>query len=98
MKIENDVHNNVFHYNTKGQLHKEDGPAAVWANGEKEWFNNGKCHRLDGPAVEWFNTYDPPYQLIKEWWIKGRVYQKPQHNRFALFYVLEPLRIELIPT
>jgi hypothetical protein len=36
-----------------GKLHREDGPAAEWADGTKFWFLNGKLHREDGPAVEW---------------------------------------------
>jgi len=33
-------------------LHREDGPAAEYANGYKVWSVNGKRHREDGPAVE----------------------------------------------
>ena len=40
--------------NTK-VLHREDGPAAEWANGDKGWFVDGKLHRTDGPAIEWTN-------------------------------------------
>ena len=36
-----------------GQLHREDGPAIEYVNGDKCWYLNGKCHREDGPAVEW---------------------------------------------
>ncbi len=35
-----------------GKLHREDGPAVIWAGGQ-EWFSNGKRHRDDGPAVVW---------------------------------------------
>jgi len=34
------------------ELHREDGPAIVWANGTKSWCIDGELHRLDGPAVE----------------------------------------------
>jgi len=33
------------------KLHKEDGPAVVWADGTQEWWREGKLHREDGPAV-----------------------------------------------
>ena len=33
-------------------LHRIDGPAVEYANGDKEWYLNDKLHRTDGPAVE----------------------------------------------
>ena len=33
-------------------LHREDGPAIEYANGNKHWYLNGKLHREDGPAIE----------------------------------------------
>lgn len=35
-----------------GDLHREDGPAALWDTGSKTWYYNGLRHRLDGPAYE----------------------------------------------
>lgn len=32
--------------------HREDGPAAIYANGRKEWWMHGKRHREGGPAIE----------------------------------------------
>jgi len=46
-------------------LHRKDGPAIEYANGDKEWFLNGKRHREDGPAVELANGH-------KEYWIDGK--------------------------
>ena len=34
-------------------LHRLDGPAREWADGEKEYFVEGKRQRLDGPAIEY---------------------------------------------
>ena len=34
-----------------GKLHRMDGPAVIYSNGEKNYYNNGKLHRMDGPAV-----------------------------------------------
>jgi len=36
-------------------LHRLDGPAAEYCNGDKEWFYYGKLHRLNGPAIEHAN-------------------------------------------
>jgi hypothetical protein len=41
------------HLNSKGLLHKEDGPALEHIDGSKFWYINGKLHREDGPAVEY---------------------------------------------
>lgn len=36
-----------------GKLHREDGPAIEYANGDRFWFQNGDLHREDGPAIEY---------------------------------------------
>lgn len=40
------------YYNNLGQLHREDGPAIVYADNTKVWYQNGVLHREDGPAIE----------------------------------------------
>jgi len=40
-------------YNESNQLHRENGPAIEWADGNKGYYINGKLHREDGPAIEW---------------------------------------------
>jgi hypothetical protein len=35
-----------------GQLHRLDGPAIEWADGDKEWYQYGLLHREGGPAIE----------------------------------------------
>jgi len=42
-------------------LHREDGPAVEYADGEKRWYQNGKIHRVDGPAIEYPNG--------SRWWV-----------------------------
>ena len=54
--------------NAAGQLHREDGPAIVYANGGKEWYRNGLRHRDVGPAVERANGY-------KEWNHNGHLHR-----------------------
>lgn len=34
------------------ELHREDGPAVEFFNGDKSWYKEGKRHREDGPAIE----------------------------------------------
>jgi hypothetical protein len=51
-------------YNDKEKLHRLDGPAIEYADGDKVWYVDGKLHRLDGPAIE-----DAGY---KSWWVDGK--------------------------
>ena len=44
-----------LYYDEIGKLHKEDGPAIVYDNGDKCWYIHGVRHRVDGPAIEWVN-------------------------------------------
>ena len=46
---------NVTRYYLDDKLHRIDGPAAEYFNGDKEWYQNGLLHRIDGPAIENFN-------------------------------------------
>lgn len=38
--------------NEEGRLHREDGPAIEYLNGDWSWLFNGKWHRISGPS-EW---------------------------------------------
>jgi hypothetical protein len=51
--------------NSDGKLHREDGPAVEYANGNKAWYLNGKLHREDGPAIERADG-------TKEWWLDDK--------------------------
>ena len=53
-------------------LHREDGPAIEWSNGDKSWFINGKRHREDGPAIEGSNG-------SKYWYINGKLHREDGH-------------------
>jgi len=48
-----------------GDYHRENGPAVVYLDGDKEWFVKGERHREDGPAIDY------PQYGHKEWWIWG---------------------------
>jgi hypothetical protein len=47
-----------------GQLHRTNGPALIWADGDRVWCLNGQFHRTDGPAVIYANG-------DQEWWLNG---------------------------
>lgn len=46
-------------------LHRTDGPAVEYADGDKEWYVNGELHRVDGPAIQYASG-------TKEWWMHGQ--------------------------
>ena len=75
-----------------GKLHREDGPAVEFANGDRFWYLDGKQHRVDGPAVEYVNGHKewylndklhringPAFEYAnggKDWWLHGRHYSE----------------------
>ena len=59
-----DEYGTVRYYNALGKLHREHGPAVIYPDGDREWFQNGRMHRLDGPAVEYSNGR-------REWYLNG---------------------------
>jgi hypothetical protein len=78
-----------FWYNAEGWLHREDGPAVIWTDGDEEWYQDGLLHRMDGPAVihstgeqQWF-VHDVRHRLTgpariyadgdQEWYINDRL-------------------------
>jgi len=52
-----DKYGNKYYFKDKEMtmVHRLDGPAIEYSNGNKYWFVDDKCHRLDGPAIEWSN-------------------------------------------
>ena len=65
MSTANMIGDKVWHSKKNGLLHRTDGPAYIYANGDKEWWVNGLRHRLDGPAVERVNG-------VREWWVNNK--------------------------
>jgi hypothetical protein len=62
--------NNWYHkiwYNARGNIHREDGPAIEYSNGDKSWFINGKLHREDGPAYV--------SDFTKKWYINNELHR-----------------------
>jgi len=64
-KCEIDADGTKRWYNSKGKLHRKDGPAIEWTDGYKAWYINGKLHREDVPAVKFNNG-------SKAWYINGK--------------------------
>jgi hypothetical protein len=95
-KVTVDEDKTIRWYNSKGKLHREDGPAVEWVNGTKVWYINGKLHREDGPAIEcangdkaWFindkrHREDGPAcewaSGTKYWYINGKCLTAAQFN------------------
>jgi hypothetical protein len=42
----------IIAYSVKGRFHREGGPAVIYPDGIKRWYQHGELHRLDGPAIE----------------------------------------------
>ena len=63
-----------FYLNSAGELHRTNGPAVEYANGEKWWYQNGQLHRTDGPAVEYADG-------TKEWCVNGEELSEEEFNR-----------------
>ena len=62
---ETDGNGDTFWRSAGGQLHRTDGPAIEWADGDREWWVDGQLHREDGPAIEYANG-------TREWWVHGQ--------------------------
>lgn len=48
-----------------GDIHREDGPAVIQPNGDREWYARDKRHRDTGPAIEYA-------QGARAWWRHGK--------------------------
>jgi hypothetical protein len=59
----------IRYYNDNGNLHRDDGPAEEYLDGEKRWYNNGIPHREDGPAVEYVDG-------TKFWYKNGKYHRE----------------------
>jgi len=77
IKIYNTIYQRWEWRNSQRQLHREDGPAIEYNNGDKYWQLNGFMHREDGPAIEYANG-------DKYWYLNGR---RHRENGPAIEYV-----------
>ena len=67
-----------------GLIHREDGPAVEWINGDKSWYFHGQRHREDGPAYEDNDGY-------KEWWYHDRWIKCDSQEEFERLIKLKAL-------
>lgn len=69
--IEIKENGNKFYYSDQEMknLHREDGPAVEYSNGNKAWFINSNLHREDGPAIEYANG-------DKSWYSNGKLHRE----------------------
>jgi hypothetical protein len=66
-------------FNSKGELHRLDGPAYEEPDGTKRWFKEGRRHRLDGPAVDRSDGF-------KFWWVDGQNVTEEEYPAAVLMY------------
>lgn len=54
--------------NSRGELHREDGPAVIEQDGTHIWYLNGKFQNASGPTIVWTNG-------IQFWYLNGKLYR-----------------------
>lgn len=50
-EVDNKILSQAWYKNNK--LHRENGPAIEYSDGNKSWYKNNRLHREDGPAIEY---------------------------------------------
>lgn len=66
-----------------GKMHRTDGPAMVFEDGDVEYWQNGELHRTDGPAID--------YNGLKEWYVRGRYITSSQEYQAVTFRTEEEM-------
>jgi hypothetical protein len=59
-----DTHGNKWWHDSDGNIHRTDGPAIIYADGDCEWYQHGLRHRDNGPALEYASG-------SKSWYLHG---------------------------
>lgn len=89
-------------FNSKGQLHRVDGPAIEDIDGGQHWYINNLLHRVDGPARYlpgyshswWYegkrHRLDGPAREIfdgrREWWVDGEEVSEAEYPEAVIHY------------
>lgn len=78
------IHVDLFgtYYYLNNELHREDGPAIEYFNGDKEWFIHDRLHRDDGPAIDYVVG-------IKRWFKNGKPHR--EDGPAGIFPKIHPL-------
>lgn len=77
-----------------GFLHREDGPAVEFTNGDKQWWIKGKLHREDGPAIEGGNGDKYWYRNDKLHRTDGPAIEPNSPHRLPLWYLNDKIYTE----
>ena len=72
-----------------GRLHREDGPAIIFADGRETWYLEGYYHREDGPAVEYSNG-------DKSWYLHGELVFNERTNNTDKFDISKEMKLSII--
>lgn len=56
------------------RLHRFDGPAIIYPNGDKKWYEYGQLHRVSGPAIIecWTRDHQPNYYA---WYLRDQCHR-----------------------
>lgn len=74
--MERKVFEDRVEYRLNGKLHRDDGPAVKWNNGDYEWYNNGQRHRIGAPACVWNDTEGSEFRgpgKLYDWYLNGKL-------------------------
>ena len=80
--IINKYPNHTEYRNDKGHIHRTDGPAVEYDNGNKYWYINGQPHRIGGPATE--NTISG----YKKYYLNGIEHSFEEWDRLRKLLIL----------
>ena len=93
----------------RGKIHRDNGPAGIYKNGDKLWYKMNNIHRDDGPAIidgngrkEWYfkhqaHRLDGPAVIDgnkKEWWIEDFQLSEEEFNKYI--NLIENYRLKLM--
>ena len=80
-RVEVNEYGDKLYYNNANQLHRTDGPAVEYKDGEKRWYRNGQLHRTDGPAIVYADDCSSWWQNGKRHRIDGPAIEWPSGNK-----------------
>jgi hypothetical protein len=86
--VESDEDGEAIVFRENGKIHRVDGPAVEWQQGDLQWYSHGELHRDGGPAVigddgeqQWFkqgklHRVDGPAQIYPDgasfWYVNDK--------------------------
>ena len=73
LTCETDEHGVINYRNSAGKWHRVNGPAVIWTDGSRSWYQNDILHRTDGPAIECPGG-------IYSWWLNGKMLTEQEYN------------------